>query len=121
MQRSAGFTLIELVVVIVILALLAVVAIPKFIDLSASASTAAVTGVAGQLSSGSVINYSARKANASNGVAVANCSNVSSTLGTGLPTGYSITAAAVSVDSTVSCVLNGPNSTTATFIAIGIN
>jgi prepilin-type N-terminal cleavage/methylation domain-containing protein len=75
-----GFTLIELVMVIVILGILAAVAIPKFVDLSGDAKQAAVDGMAGALASGAAINYAARSAKATNGVAVANCDDTKNTL-----------------------------------------
>jgi prepilin-type N-terminal cleavage/methylation domain-containing protein len=117
---EAGFTLIELVIVIVILGLLAAVAIPKFIDLSTDAKQAATNGVAGGLSSASGINYAARKANAAKGSAVANCTDGGTLLQGGLPTNYTITAATVTVDTTVTCVLTGPGATTANFTITGI-
>ncbi len=119
-QQQAGFTLVELVMVIVILGILAVTAIPTFINLSADAQQAATDGVAGGLGSGSAINYASRKANAANGVAVANCTDVSGTLNGGLPAGYVITAGAIAADAAVSCTLTGLGATTATFTGHGI-
>jgi MSHA pilin protein MshA len=120
-KRTKGFTLIELVIVIVILGILAVVAIPKFIDLSGTANTAALNGVAGALSSASASNYAARKASSSVGSTVSNCSDVGALLQGGLPTGYSITAAAISANSTANCtIINSPGAVSTTFTAVGI-
>ena len=121
MNKNSGFTLIELVVVIVILAILAVIAIPRYIDLTTEARNATINGVAGGLSSSNAINYAARKANSAKGVSVANCTDVANTLQSGIPSGYTITSGAVSVDSSITCTVNGPGSTTSTFIATGIS
>lgn len=122
--RQSGFTLIELVMVIVLIGVLAAIAIPKFVDLSGDAKRAAAEGVAGALSSASAINYAARKANASNGVAVDNCDDVGALLqGGALPADYSITSAAVAAEATkTDCVVNAPgNAASAAFTVVGIN
>lgn len=121
MKKQYGFTLIELVIVIIILGILAIVAVPKFIDLSGDAKTAATNSVASSLASANAVNYASRKENSSKGVAVANCTDVAGTLAGGLPTGYTITAAAVATDVTSTCTLTGPSSTTATFTATGVS
>ena len=123
LRLQSGFTLIELVMVIVILAVLAAVAIPKFVDLGTDAKAAALTSIAGSLTSASAVNYASRKANSSYGNAVANCTDVATSLqGGALPSGYSITSAAIAVNATTSCTLTQTaTSNTATFSATGIN
>lgn len=119
--RQSGFTLIELVMVIVLIGVLAAIAVPKFVDLSGDAKQAAVDGVAGALSSAAAINYASRKANVANGVAVDNCDDIGPLLQGGLPTGYTVTAAAIAAEATASCTVTAPGGAkTSTFSVTGI-
>jgi prepilin-type N-terminal cleavage/methylation domain-containing protein len=123
-RLQAGFTMIELIVVIVILGVLAAVAMPKFVDVSSDAKTAALQGVAGAATSAMNVNYGARKVNVLKGLAVTNCTDVASLLQGGLPSGangYTVTAAAIAADATVSCTLTQTSGgATATFTGLGI-
>lgn len=125
MNRQNGFTLVELIAVIIILAILSVVAVPQFVNLRADAQNAATRGVAGALSSGSALNYAVRSLNSASGVAITNCQDARSTLQGGIPafpSGYTVTSLAVANGVTQpNCTLNGPNGSSATFTAIGIN
>jgi len=120
-KRFKGFTLIELVIVIAILGILAAVAVPKLFNITGDAQLAATNGVAGALSSANAENYAVRTEKSTNGLAVANCSDVAALLQGGLPTGYTITAATAAVGATVTCTLTGQGGTTATFTATGIS
>lgn len=51
-RRSAGFSLIELVIVIVILGILAATALPRFLDVTEEAKKASVEGVSGGFATG---------------------------------------------------------------------
>lgn len=123
MRKSiiSGFTMIELVIVIAVLGILSAVAIPKLFNISTDAQTAATSGVAGALGAAAAQNYAVRTLNSTKGQAVANCTDVGTLLQGGLPTGYTITSAAVAANATVSCTLTGPGSTTGTFSVTGIS
>jgi len=57
MKRSAGFTLIELIIVIVILGILAVTAAPRFLNFAGDARVSVLNGVKGALESASSLVY----------------------------------------------------------------
>lgn len=58
MQKSKGFTLVELVIVIVILGILAVTAAPKFLNLAGDAKEGTLTAVQASLQSANAVIYS---------------------------------------------------------------
>ena len=138
-MKQQGFTLIELVVVIVILGILAATAIPKFVDLRSDAEQAAISGVAGGLSSAAATNYGGcavtnNVVTANKCVKVSACSDVGTLLlpALTLTTTGSLTAYYLAADTAsavngvgVTCTLEKDKTAlndhlyTATFIAVG--
>ena len=132
MKRSAGFTLIELVVVIVLLGILAAVAVPKFTDLSGDARQAAVNGVAGSLTSGSTSNYASYVTKSSSSAswtptagaapyAVTTATGCTAALANNLVSGVTFTATpngnnefSIAVNGTSTCTAGNPLSCTIT-------
>lgn len=121
MHRSyLGISLVEIVIIIVSLGILAVIAIPKFIDLSSNANIVTAKRYANALTAASSLNYSSRKETTKSGIPINNCTNIPDALTEKKPNGFTIISKEINSDETVTCVLNGPESTTAMFTATGI-
>lgn len=118
-NSDKGFTLIELIMVIVILGVLGGVAIGKFGDLKERAKQAKVDSMAEALETAGKANYACGDGAGDNCTALTNCTDLSTLLeGDALPTGWSITANALSASTgVVDCEINNDETTpkTATF------
>ncbi|GAA4504584.1 prepilin-type N-terminal cleavage/methylation domain-containing protein [Pseudaeromonas paramecii] len=96
MKRSAGFTLIELVIVIIILGILAVTAAPKFINLQSDARESTLSGLKAAMESASSLVYSKAVINgvenASNSSVTINNASVATVYGYPAATSAALTA-----------------------------
>lgn len=94
MKNQSGFTLIEPVIVIVLLGVLSAIAVPRFVNLEDEAQAAALNANAAAITSAMNINYAACAVNShapgGDCAPVANCSQASAVLSTGIPAGYSV-------------------------------
>jgi MSHA pilin protein MshA len=99
LKRKTSFTLIELVMVIIILAILAAIAISKYTHLKSDARAGGLPRVVGQINSASAINYAARSANSTRGIATIGltCQTAADALlQGGTPAGYTLPAIVIS-------------------------
>ena len=119
MNRSRGFTLIELVVVIAILAVLLATAAPKFFDLQKEARKSAVNGLRAAVDASRVMASAMLAAAGSPGNSSLLVEGSTVTMGSGYPTGNANGIVnAVRFDSTVFAATVGPS--TAPVISTGM-
>jgi len=89
MEKSTGFTLIELIVVITVLGILSAVALPRFFAVEDDARLGRLNGFSGAIASGSAMNYGRRLATGAGGSATiltaCDATNMNNLLGTGTP------------------------------------
>ncbi|WP_316676973.1 prepilin-type N-terminal cleavage/methylation domain-containing protein [uncultured Tolumonas sp.] len=92
MKRSAGFTLIELIIVIVILGILAATAAPKFMNLQSDARKSTVSSLSGAVKSAASMAYSKAiiagkdKVTASTSISISGATGGATTVLYGYPT-----------------------------------
>ncbi len=118
MKRSAGFTLIELIIVIVILGILAVTAAPKFMNMQGDARAATLNGMKGAVQSAATMVYSKaiikgiEKTNSSTSVTTDGTTTVTTIYGYPAATtaGIAVVIDASSADWTGTPITGTPNS-----------
>jgi MSHA pilin protein MshA len=129
MRRAAGFTIIELIAVIVILGVLGAVALPRYLNMSASARSAACGTWRGTLESAAALNFGARISAGAGTSALITCTGLAPLVSGGvLPTSLSVSgtfnAGAVTNGTTGTCTIEysaGGGTCNTTVTMIGVN
>lgn len=110
MKKTAGFTLIELIMVIVILGVLSAFALPRFADLGGDARISSLNALSGALKSAANISHAQQMADGTTGDTSISLEGQTITMASGYPTADTngiVTAAQAGADYTTSDVSAG--------------
>jgi hypothetical protein len=98
-----------------------VIAIPQYVTLAKEIHVAQARDLAAGLTAVTAVNYTQKKRNPSNGVAIKSCKDVTNITGNNLPPGYHISDEEVQSEVITNCTLSAPGISGVPFSVIGIS